>query len=326
MPQGDRMHTISVVIPVYQGEKSLPPLIEELRAYTEKNRTGAGNDFRVEEVVLVHDGAIDQSDRVMIALAERHPFVKTIWLSRNFGQHPATLAGIASTVAPWVVTMDEDGQQHPEDIGLLLDEALAKGAQLVYGDPANAPPHGLLRNLLSGAAKWIFVHFLGIRHIGAFNSFRLMDGEVARSLAAYCGRGIFLDGALAWVVTKAQHCPVTVRPEQGHRSGYSLKALTRHFWRLLVTSGTKPLHFISALGTLSLLLCIALTAYALWVKFTAQVPIAGWTSIIIVSCFFFGMTLLSLGIIAEYLAIALGIVMGKPLYLITSGPPKKPRP
>ncbi|MEK7137262.1 MAG: glycosyltransferase [Patescibacteria group bacterium] len=323
MPQENAIHALAIVIPVYQGERTLPPLIKELAAFSQEKQTSKGHAYRIEEVVLVHDGAIDRSDQVIQELAANYPFVKPVWLSRNFGQHPATLAGIASTVAPWVVTMDEDGQQRPDDIAALLDCALEKDAQLVYGNPINAPPHGVLRNILSYLSKWVFVRLLGNHHIGEFNSFRLLRGEIARGLAAYCGHGVFLDAALAWVVARAEHCPVTVRKESDHRSGYSLRSLVKHFWRLLVTSGTKPLRFISFLGALSLLLCIALTGYALWAKFTSHVPIAGWTSTTIVNSLFFGATLLSLGVVAEYLAIALAIVMGKPPYLITSGPRRK---
>ena len=90
--------------------------------------------------ILVHDGALDASGlQVMKELAMRYPFVRPIWLSRNFGQHPATFAGLASTVGQWVVTLDEDGQQDPRDIAKLLDAALEARTRLVYASPTNAP-------------------------------------------------------------------------------------------------------------------------------------------------------------------------------------------
>ena len=69
-------------------------------------------------MILVHDGAIDNSDAVISSLASRLPYVTAIWLSRNFGQHPATLAGMASTNGDWVATLDEDGQHNPADIAI----------------------------------------------------------------------------------------------------------------------------------------------------------------------------------------------------------------
>ena len=71
--------------------------------------------------MLVHDGAIDQSHAVIEDLVKKHPFITAIWLSRNYGQHPATLAGMAGTTGDWVVTLDEDGQHDPKEVGRLLD-------------------------------------------------------------------------------------------------------------------------------------------------------------------------------------------------------------
>ena len=82
-------------------------------------------------MLLVHDCGPDDSARVMRELAP-HPFVRPVWLSRNFGQHAATLAGMASSGGDWIVTMDEDGQHDPAYIGAMLDVALAEQASVVY--------------------------------------------------------------------------------------------------------------------------------------------------------------------------------------------------
>ena len=194
--------SISLVVPVYQGESTLAQLVGEVAPLTAPQTSGQGHAFRVVELVLVHDGAVDASARVMKELARRYSFVRPIWLSRNFGQHAATFAGLASTVGQWVITLDEDGQQDPRDIGKLLDSALSGGTRLVYASPTNAAPHGFLRNAFSSLAKWIFINALGA-NIGRFNSFRLIEGEVARSVAAYSGPNVYLDVALSWVVGAA---------------------------------------------------------------------------------------------------------------------------
>ena len=332
MPTGGRagsegavVHDVSVVVPVYRGEKALGPLISEIEPLTQARQTPAGHRFRVSEVLLVHDGAPDDSAAVMQRLARDKPFVRVLWLSRNFGQHPATLAGMASTVTRWVATLDEDGQQDPLDIAKLLDEALAHGAQLVYARPSNAPPHGWLRNRASSLVKWLFVRVLGNRELGAFNSFRLVDGEIARGVAAYCGANVYLDVALSWVVTGARHCPVELRRERGRRSGYSTSRLIGHFWQLVLTSGTRPLRLIALLGLFAIVLALAISAYVLWGRLNHQVPVQGWTSMIIVVSFFAGLILVSLGIIAEYLGVAVSMAMGRPPYLIASRPPRGDR-
>jgi undecaprenyl-phosphate 4-deoxy-4-formamido-L-arabinose transferase len=313
-------HDLSIVVPVYQGERTLEALVEEVAPLTRPTTTPEGRVFRVTEMLLVHDGARDESARVMLSLAERHRFLRLVWLSRNFGQHPATLAGMASTAASWVATLDEDGQQDPRDLGRLLDEAVSHDALLVYAQPQEPPPHGSLRNLASRAAKSLSTRALGGRSLGAFNSFRLIRGDVARGVAAYCGANVYLDVALSWVVPGARHCPVRLRLERGRPSGYSPRRLLSHFWQLVLTSGTRPLRLIALLGGGAILLGIAISGWVLWGRLAHQVPVAGWTSMVIVVCVFSGLILFSLGIIAEYLGVAVSMAMGKPPYFIVARP------
>lgn len=314
------VQTISIVVPVYQGELTLEPLLTEIELLTASQSTPGGVQFRVSEVILVHDGAIDGSDAVMASLAAKLPFVTPIWLSRNFGQHPATLAGMSSTNGDWVVTLDEDGLQDPGDIVRLLDVAVKNDVQLVYAQPTNAPPHGWVRNCFSALAKWTFKNLLGHAHVGEFNSFRLIQGEIARGLAAYCGPGVYLDVALSWVVARGDQCPVLLRAERRHSSGYSYRKLAHHFWHLVLTSGTAPLRLVAFIGIASVLLGAAVTAYAVWGRLTGLVEVPGWASLLIVVSLFSGLTLFSLGVLAEYLGIVVTMALGKPLYLITSRP------
>jgi len=319
IPQEETLHEISVVVPVFQGEHTLQALVDEIVPLTSVQTTPRGNLFRIIELLLVHDGAIDGSAGVMRTLACDHPFLRLVWLSRNYGQHPATLAGMASTVAEWVVTIDEDGQQDPADIGSMLDEALTTRARLVYASPTNPPPHGILRNTLSTLAKSISSRLLGNR-IGAFNSFRVVEGEIARGVAAYCGSNVYLDVALSWVVGRAGHCPVKLRCERGRASGYKFGHLLRHFWQLVLTSGTLPLRFVALMGAASIVLGVVISGFAIWERLQHKVPVQGWTSMFIVTCLFSGLILVSLGIVAEYLGVAVSMAMGKPAYLIVSHP------
>lgn len=319
---------ISVVVPVYQGEQTLGALLDEIAPYTCAQRTPQGRLFRVVEVILINDGAIDGSTETMVEVAARHPFVTPIWLSRNFGQHPATLAGMSSSTGEWVVTLDEDGQHNPADIPAMLDQAEATGEQLIYAQPLNPAPHAWWRNAGSRIVNWIARVLVGRDQMGSFSSFRLIRGEIARSLAAYCGQGVFLDVALSWVVGRVGHCPVTLRKERDRPSGYTLGRLVSHFWRLILTAGTRPLRIIAVLGVMSILAAIGISLYVFWAKVVHQVPIQGWASLVIAVCLFSGLILFSLGVIAEYLAMTLTMAMGRPLYLIVSRPGcvKTPQP
>lgn len=320
------VHRISVVVPVYQGRDTLEPLVARLSALTEPTTTPGGAQLQVAEVVLVHDCGGDGSDEVIDKLAAAHRFVQPIWLSRNFGQHAATLAGIAATSASWVATLDEDGMHDPSDLARLLDAGLAAQAQLIYGKPDLPPPHGAFRNWLSISAKRVFAFLAENTAFTEFHSFRLIHGEIARSLAAFCGNGVYLDVALAWVVGSAIACPVRYHSAETRPSGYDFPRLIGHFFRLALTSGTKPLRFISILGCLSLLFAAAFSVYVIFEKVTQQIPIAGWASSVIIMAWIGGAILFSLGVISEYLGLALTIVMGKPLYLVVSNRERKDRP
>jgi polyisoprenyl-phosphate glycosyltransferase len=308
------------VIPVYQGERTLDSLLAEIEPLVKPQETPRGRPFRVNEVILVHDGAIDHSHSVMEALARQYPFVMSVWLSRNYGQHPATLAGMAASSGDWVATLDEDGQQDPADIANLLDHAIESDVALVYAKPVNGPPHTRWRNATSLLVKRLTVALVGNRSLESFNSFRLVRGDVARSIAAYCGNGVYLDVALSWVVGQTSLCPVTLRPERGRASGYTLGKLTAHFGRLILSAGTRPLRIISILGFMSVLLGIVISVHTLWAKLAHQIPVQGYTSLLIVVCFFSGIILFSLGVIAEYLAFVVTTTMGKPLYITVSRP------
>lgn len=313
------LHHISLVIPVYRGENTLAILMQEVATLTVEQISPGGARFLISEVLLVHDCGPDRSDKTIEALASQYAFVRPVWLSRNFGQHAATLAGMASATGNWVATIDEDAQQNPADIGRMLDSALAGALQLVYARPINPPPHGWLRNAASLTAKKITSKILNSQ-IGKFNSFRLVDGEIARTLAAYCGNGVYLDVGLFWITGRIGHCPVELRIELDRPSGYSYIKLIGHFWNLVLTTGTRPLRLITLMGIFSMILAFIISGYALYGKFYGSVPVQGWTSLLIVVAFFSGAILTALGVIAEYLAVTMGIVMGKPLYVVATKP------
>lgn len=313
-----KLHRVSIVVPVYRGELTLPTLVAEIVPLTQEQTTSAGNKFVICEVLLVHDCGPDRSDQTLEALGAQYAFVQPVWLSRNYGQHAATLAGMASATGDWVVSIDEDGQQDPTDIGNMIDCALVRSLQLVYAQPSNSPPHGWLRNFFSRTAKIISTRLLGNAAIGSFNSFRLVDGEIARTLAAYCGNGVYLDVGLFWITGRIGHCPVRLRNELDRPSGYSYFRLFGHFWNLILTTGTRPLRLITILGFFSMILAAGISVYALYGKIYGQVPVQGWASMLILVSFFSGSILTALGVIAEYLAVTMGIVMGKPLYVVSS--------
>jgi polyisoprenyl-phosphate glycosyltransferase len=316
-----RVDSVSVVIPVYSGAETLSGVVKELEQLRSTQKTPDGRQFRVDEVLLVWDRGIRGSEEVVRELAAEDEWIRPIWLSRNFGQHPATLAGMTSSGGDWIVTMDEDGQHDPAYIGDMLDTAYRDRTQLVYAAPTNRPPHGALRNAASWLTKWLFVHVL-MSSDGpkAFHSYRLMLGEAGRSVAAYTGAGVFLDVALCWVVANPSTCPVSMRQEGRPASAYTPSRLVAHFWRLVISSGTRPLRFVSVMGILFALFGFAVAISSAIQKVVGDVSVQGWTSVFVAVMVVGGAVLFALGIIAEYIAAAANMAMGKPVYVIVRDP------
>jgi undecaprenyl-phosphate 4-deoxy-4-formamido-L-arabinose transferase len=312
-------HTISVVVPVYRGEQTLEPLVDEMGPLTKSFRTPAGRCLRVAEVVLVHDGGPDNSDVVIRKLAAAHPWVRPVWLSRNFGQHVATIAGMSSTGSEWIATVDEDGQFDPRDIGALLDVAMERRAQLVYGRATNPPPHGMVRNVASNLTKSFATRLLA-GNLPRFSSFRLMLGEVGRGVTAFIGPGVYLDVALSWAFGATAVCPVKFRQQSDRPSGYNFRKLASHFWQLVITSGTRPLRLVSLVGVLAALAGGVVAVVVFVEKLLGHITVPGWTSLTVIVLLLGGANLFALGVVAEYVGAAVSMAMGKPLYLITSDP------
>lgn len=317
-------HLVSIVIPVYQGERTLRRAVDEIAASIVVRRAPTGRAYRITEVILVHDCGPDRSDQVIRELARDNDWVRPVWLSRNFGQHAATLAGMAASGSEWIVTMDEDGQHDPALIGDLLDIAMSQQADVVYAKPTNEPPHGVLRNAASRGAKRVVEGMAKSAPAADFNSYRLVLGEVGRSVAAYAGPGIYLDVAISWVARRIATCPIEMRAEEGRPSGYSFRSLVSLFWRLVLSSGTRPLRWVSALGAVAVLLAPLVAIVLAIGRSTGRWDVPGWTSTMILLMFSTGVILFSLGVIAEYVGMAVNMAMGKPLYLTVRDPLEGP--
>lgn len=319
-----KLHRVSVVIPIYQAETTIESLLSEIEPHFEVSVTPGGSRFQVCEVLLVHDNGPDDSDRLIQKLERDHVQVRGVWLSRNFGQHAATLAGMSSTSEEWIITLDEDGQHDPKFMGELIDVAMRERADVVYAKPTNKAPHGLVRNLGSKLAKWSLTKLFAADEALNYQSYRLILGSVGRTVAAYAGSGVYLDVALGWVANRVATAPVELREEGDRSSGYSYARLFSHYMRMILTAGTRGLRVVSGLGIV-FALCGSVFAIYLLVSrlFGAPWP-AGWTTLTVLLLFATGAILVSLGIIAEYVGTILGAVLGRPAYVIAARPDLSP--
>jgi len=315
------VHSISVVVPVYQGEKTITALVEELDALGAPSTTPGGAQFSVDEIVLVHDNGPDRSDVVLLELERRFEQVRVVWLSRNYGQDAATIAGMAAATGQWIVTMDEDGQHDPVHIGAFLDTALTERSDLVYSKPTNTRPHGFLRNLTSRGAKIVLATVFAFPDSTRFESYRLIRGDIGRQLAGVAANGVYLDVALTWVVGNTATAPVTLRAEGREESGYNYRRLFSLFWKMVLCSGTRGLRLVSLLGVTLASAGVIMAAVIFIQAMTGDNnDPEGWASIIMALLVCSGAILFSLGLIAEYLGVALHVLVGKPLYLTVDSP------
>ena len=269
------------------------------------------------------DHGPDDSAAVIRGLADSHPFVRPVWLSRNFGQHAATLAGMASAGADWILTMDEDGQHDPAFIASFLDCALRDGAALVYASPTNpaareTPPFDVAPRQVN------LINVLADAKVPPFHSYRLILGEIGRSIAAYAGSNVYLDVALTWVTESITVCPVVLRQEGDRPSGYSTRKLFSHFWKLVLTSGTRPLRLVSLTGFSLAVAGFLLAAVLLVGRITDRITVQGWTTLMVAILVSTGVVLFCLGVIAEYIGVAVRMAMGQPAYLILTDPMRGP--
>ena len=318
------IHSIAVVVPVYMGEETLRELVNEIRLMQSVSLSPMNHRFRVNEIVLVHDCGPDRSDEVIRQLCEVDQTVIPVWLSRNFGQHAATLAGLAATSADWVATLDEDGQHNPIDLGALLDQAIGTRASLVYAEPISAPSHNFVRNFTSRFAKRLASLLSGSSTPLMFSSFRLISGEIARSVAAFSGPSVYLDVALSWITQGTSSVAVEYRNERRPRSGYSTRKLIGHFWKLAVTTGTRPLRLVSAIGAATGIAGFLLAGRIVYDKIFNGIAAQGWASVFVGILILGGAVLFAVGIIAEYLGLVVRSSLGQPTYLTIRDPKSSP--
>lgn len=178
--------------------------------------------------------------------------------------------------------------------------------------------------MASRLSKRLMAAASGIRNAAEFQSFRLLLGEIGRSVAAYAGSDVYLDVALRWVTSRSTTALVEFRASASRPSGYSTRKLIGHFWRLVLSAGTRPLRVVSAMGVV-----FAVVGIVLAIVFVVQrlgdgnLPV-GWASTTTILLLGTGAILFAVGVIAEYLGAAVNMAMGRPPYLIVSDPADGP--
>lgn len=300
------INSCSVVIPVYNSQDTLAPLVSRLAAVLPTVAPAY-------EVILVNDGSVDDSWEVVQTLAKSYPWLVGINLMRNYGQHNALLCGIRSARFEATVTLDDDLQHPPEEMPRLI-EKLSEGYDVVYGSPRKMP-HSFWRNFFSRLSKRVLAFVMGIRTVREISAFRAFRTDLRRAFAGYQNPGVIIDVLLSWGTTRFTSIFVEEHPRQIGKSNYSLPRLAGQVFLILTGFSTIPLRLASWLGFGFTAFGVVIFLYVLIVYLTLG-SIPGFPFLASIVSLFSGTQLFALGIIGEYIARIFDRSMDHPPYVI----------
>ena len=304
-----RAPSLSAVIPVYNSAEILPALVERL----EPVLRSCALEF---EAVFVNDASSDSSWTVLLDLQRRHQWVRAIDLMRNCGQHNALLCGIRAARHVLVVTLDDDLQNPPEEIPVLLN-ALDDDVDVVYGAPQREV-HGLWRDIASQIAKIVLQGALGAETARMVGSFRVFRSDLRRAFDEYSGTFVNIDVLLTWGTTRFKATRVRHDKRASGRSHYTFRALLRHSINMLTGFTTVPLQAASLLGLGVSFFGVVLFLYVIGRYVLQGSSVQGFAFLASVTLIFSGVQLLTLGIMGEYLARVHFRLMQRPSYTVRS--------
>ena len=283
---------VSIVVPVYRSGAGL----EALRARTAAAMTAAGMQY---ELIFVEDNGGDDSWRVITELAASYQEVRGVKLSRNFGQHAATLCGISRAAGEWVVTIDDDLEQPPEMIPALVAKG-NEGFTLVYGT-LEERTHAVWRNLTSEIGRSLFKFAIPSLNRD-YTSFRAIHHSVATALERFQSPFTFIDGYLSWITGNYATVAVPHNERAAGRSNYNLRKLITHMINIFVTFFDLPLRLATWLGIGASLAGALWGAIIIIGRLSGTIEVGGYASLMAAIVFIGGIQLLILGIFGEYLA------------------------
>ena len=300
------MPLISIVVPVYRAESCLQQLYERLI----KSLETLTRDF---EIILVEDCGEDESWSIIEQLALIDPRVRGMQFSRNFGQHAGITAGLDISRGQWVVVMDCDLQDLPEEIPRLYNKA-QEGYDVVLAK-RDKRLDSFFKGLCSKVFYKIFSYLTDIKYDSEIGNFRIISRNVVTNFCAMREQLRFFGGLINWMGFPTTTIDVVRSERYTGRSSYTFSKLWKLAIETIISNSDKPLRIAIHFGFFMAFLSFAYGLYILFKSIFYGSPIIGWSSII-VSIYFIGGVIISiLGIIGIYLGKTFDETKKRPLYI-----------
>ena len=296
---------LSIVIPVYNSERTIGPLVEQLQVCL------AEQAF---EIVLINDGSKDRSEFVCQQLASRYDTVRFVSLRRNFGEFNAVLCGLNHTTGEYVVIIDDDFQNPPEAISILVDKAETGQFDVVYSRYARKQHHWF-RNLGSWLVNTLTTYSLDKPRDLYLSSFKVIRREVINEIIRYRGPYPYIDGLIFRVTRNVGSVEVPHNARTDGRSTYTFRKLTSLFLNVFIGYSLWPIRVFTMLGGVLFGLGVLSGLLMLAGALTGLYSPTGVTLILWAIGIGTGLILLFLGILGEYLGKLFMAYSGLPPYI-----------
>ena len=297
---------ISVVVPVYNSAPTLSELTERLEKVL---RDLVGKSY---EIVFVNDGSADSSWDLLKKMASTNEKIVAVNLTRNFGQHNALMCGFPYAQGEFIITLDDDLQNPPEEIPKLFKE-IHSGYDVVYG-VYRAKQHSRFRNLGSAFVQFIYRRTFNIDV--RLTSFRIMKRDIVCHILSYEKSFTFIDGLICWFTKNIGTAEIEHHKRTVGNTGYSLNKLIMLALNMMTNFSILPLQVSSLVGLIFALIGFLFGTYFLCVKVFFDIPVSGFASTIVSITIFSGVQLLSIGLIGEYIGRIHINVSKRPQYAI----------
>lgn len=306
-PINDPAPDVSIVVPVYRSEAILPHLVAKIRDVF------AALPWTC-ELILVNDVSPDGSWRVIRELAAQHAFVRGICLTKNVGQHNATMAGLGHVRGGIVIIMDDDLQHPPESIAALI-AAIRNGYDVCYTRYANRQ-HEAWKKVGSWFNDRVATLLLKKPPGLYLSSFKALHRRIADQIVRYDGPYAYVDGLILDVT---HHIDVVTIQHQARFEGkgnYNLRRSLSLWLKMATSFSVFPLRVATVLGMLLTILSVIVAAIVITRKLLHPELASGWASLIVTILLVGGMQTFCLGLLGEYLGRAYLRINGKPQFVV----------